>query len=759
MIQNRQKDWVEKTSLILEKAFTEGRDQLFEHEVYEILSYLGIGTPVHAFIKTENDINRNFLNSFGSERVVLKIVSDSVIHKKKLGGVRIVYKDPDFVKYSVSRMINDFLSRDISVRGVIVAEFVDYSEEIGNETLIGFRETASFGPVLSFSKGGADAEHFASRYSPPNLVLPPVTIKWAKDLLSSTEIYKKYTAEKREQQISLINKTQVRFSDLSMAFSDFFPGNSRFVIRDFEINPFIFDRDGRFLAIDGYAAFKLKSGDRLHKTAHHQAVETMKPFFFPEGIAVLGVSGSDNLKSGNVIVRNLLKAGRKDIYCVNPKGGEIEIEGIRMPVYRSINEIPDNVDFAVVTVPAKAVLDSVKDCAAKKVKAVLLIPGGFSETTDSRDLEDEILTIAGDNNFRIMGPNCLGIYHSEGRINTFFIPENKFSIKASPRQNVAILSQSGALGIVEIFNLRNALAPRAIVSYGNELDSGPCDLVPFFAQDSEIKVIGLYVEGFKEGEGRRFFDLASQIRKPIVVYKAGRTEAGQKATQSHTASMSGEYAVAKAAMKQAGIIVADTMADHTGFIKTFSLFSGFTVHNRRIAVVTNAGYEKANAADNIGDLEIAELDEETLNRLRKIIPAFVKPETLLDLTPMADDQTYISSIEILLESSSVDALLVSIIPYAGPLHTTDEEIASCEKNIASELVRAVRKYKKPVIASTGIESAAGGNYSRLSEILDAGGVPAFSSAEKAMKYLNAFFRYKLIKEKNIMSEWLRQEKQ
>ncbi len=757
MIQSRHKDWEEKTDLVLEKAWNEERTQLFEHEVYEILKSLGIATPIHSFITKEDDINRNFLNSFGSSKVVLKIVSDAVIHKKKLGGVRIVYKDLDFVKYSFTKMIDEFKGLDLPVRGILVTEFVNYSEEIGNEILIGFRETPSFGPVLSFTKGGADAEHFASRYSPPNLVLPPVTLKWARDLLSSTEIYKKYTSDKRELHIDLINKAQVRFSDLSMAFSGFFPGNSRFRLKEFEINPFVFDRDGNFLAIDGYASFELKKEKPSVSISSNPPLSTMTPFFYPEGIAVLGVSGSNPLKSGNVIVKNLIKAGRSDVFCVNPRGGTVEIENRNMKMYSSINEIAENIDFAVITVPAAAVLDSVKECAVKKVKAVLLIPGGFSETTDSRDIEDEILSIARNNNFRIMGPNCLGIYHSEGRINTFFIPENKFSVRKNARQNVAILSQSGALGIVEIFNLRNAVSPRAIISYGNELDSGPCDLVPYFAQDSEIKVIALYVEGFKEGDGRRFFDLVSKIHKPVVVYKAGRTQAGQKATQSHTASMSGEYAVAKAAMVQAGIIVADSMADHTGYIKTFSLFSALTVHDRRIAVIANAGYEKANAADNIGDLEIARLDKETLYRLKTIIPDFVKPEPLLDLTPMADDSEYIESVKILLESDSVDALLVSIIPQAGPLHTTNNEILSYEKNIAAELVKIVRKYKKPVIASTGIESSSGGDFSMLNEILDAGGVPSFSSAEKAMKYLNAFIRYKLIKEKNIMSEWLRQE--
>lgn len=754
MLHHRHKDWEEKTDRVLDKAFKSGRNQLFEHEVYEILNYLGINTPHFEFITDYNQITGQLLSRFGSNRIVLKIVSETVVHKKKLGGVQVVYKDPGFVKYSFEKMENIFTDSNYPVTGILLVDFVNYSEEIGNELLIGLRETSSFGPVLSFSKGGADAEHFAARYSPPNLVLPPVTIKWAKDLLSSTEIYKKYTKEKREHHIELINKTQVRFSDLAVAFSNFFCSSSRYCLKEFEINPFIFDRENKFLAIDGYASFDLKKDEK----SSDQALDykTISPFFYPENIAVLGVSTSDNNKSGNIIVKNLIRAGRKKIFCVNPRGGEIEIEGSRLDVFKSLSDIQEEVDFAIITVPAKAVPGSVKQCALKKVKAVLLIPGGFSETTDSRDVEEKILSTARKNNFRIMGPNCLGIYHSEGNINTFFIPENKFSINTQLKQNVAILSQSGALGIVEIHNLRNSVSPRAIVSYGNSLDTGPCDLVSYFAADHKIKVIALYIEGFKEGEGRRFFDIVSKIKKPVVVYKAGRTEAGKQATQSHTASMSGEYAVAKAAMKQAGIIVADSMADHTGYIKTFSLFSSLDVNGRKIAVVANAGYEKANAADNIGDLEVAELDNRTKQKLTEIIPGFVNAEPFLDLTPMAGDKEYIESIEAFLSSENIDAVMVSIIPCAGPLHTTNSEIESYEKNIASELVRIVKKHNKPVIVSIGVEPG-DDLYSRLSRTLDSGGVPTFSSAEKAMKYLNAFIRYKLIKEKHIMSEWLKDE--
>ena len=258
---------------------------------------------------------------------------------------------------------------------------------------------------------------------------------------------------------------------------------------------------------------------------------------------------------------------------------------------------------------------------------------------------------------RLVGPNCLGVVYSgdggQRGLNTFFIPEEKFRIDLDKaRRNVAILTQSGAMGIMEIYNLRNAIAPKVIVSYGNQLDVDPSDLVQYFEDDPSVDVIGLYIEGFKRGAGRRFFNVTRRSRKPIVVYKAGRTEAGQRAALSHTASIAGEYEVAKAAMKQAGLVVTDSMIDHGDLIKTFALLNDFQVGGNRVAVIANAGYEKTLAADTLGSLALAELEPETVEELRRILPPFVTVDPLLDLTPMVSDELFERSID-------ADALLLA----------------------------------------------------------------------------------------------------
>jgi 3-hydroxypropionyl-CoA synthetase (ADP-forming) len=751
--------WIPRVEAIIAAAATTGRRQLFEHEVYAVLRELGLATPRHALALREEDIGPATLAQFGTERIVVKVVSPDAPHKQKLGGVKVVYKDLEFVRWTVREMRARFEERGQRVEGVLLVEFVRYAPALGNETLLGFRESDAFGPVLSFSKGGEDAEHFAAHFSPPNLVLLPVDREWASALLASTHIYKKYLAEGRQEAIAKIVDAEVRLSGLAAHFSSFFqpPGAGAFVLSEFEVNPFVFDEHGEFVALDGYATFRERPPEPVDLRL--QPKESMRPLFEPDGVVIVGVSAKDPGKSGNIILRNLLDLGRDDVHCVNRRGGELQERGRSFPLARSLAEVPESVDLAIITVPAESALAVVEDCARKGVKAVLLIPGGFSEIDKNREAERRILEVCRRARIRLMGPNCLGVVYagdSKHRgLNTFFIPEEKFKVDLSRERNVAILSQSGAMGIMELFNLRNAISPKVVVSYGNQLDVDPADLVQYFEDDPMVQVIGLYIEGFKEGAGRRFFEVTARCRKPVIVYKAGRTEAGRQAAQSHTASIAGEYEVAKAAMKQAGLIVAGSMIAHGDFVKTFALLADFQVSGRRVAVIANAGYEKTSAADNLGELELAELDAETIEKLREHIPPMVEPGPLLDLTAMISDEQFERAIDVMLSSPRVDALCISILPQAQVLHTTDLEIEHYEKNIAARIVATVHKHKKPTVVSVNVVSGADAVYNRFGQVMDSGGVPTYLTAERAMVCLNEFIRYRLIKEKRVFSEWLR----
>ena len=742
---------------IIRFAFNQGRRILFEHEVYTILSSLGIDVPLHLLVTGHPQVSDKLLAPFRSKKIVLKVVAAEISHKTGAGGVRVVGNDVASVREACRRMERDFAGQGIDIQGVLLVQWIEYSRELGNEVLLGFRESETFGPVLSFSKGGVDAEHFATHFSPPNLILAPIDRRWAQALLASTHIYQKYVGQGKDHYVERCVNAGMAFSDLALAFSNYFESSSEFVLTEFEVNPFIFTPKGRFLALDGLARFELRQPAPASFSL--QPENTIRPFFEPRGIAVVGFSRADTAKPGHIILKNLLQMQRQDVYAVNPKGGSFEFNGKVIPVYPSIQSVPEQVDLAIVTVPASAALSVVEDCAQKGVKAVILIPGGFSEVDRNRDAEERISALSRQKGFRVMGPNCLGIIYAGNSIgsgiNTFFVPEEKFSINFGKETNVAILSQSGALGLIEIENLKNAISPRVIVSYGNQLDVDPCDLVNYFQKDAAVDVIGCYIEGFKPRMGRKFFNVAGSGQKPVIVYKAGRTAEGRKATQSHTASIAGEYQVAKAAMKQAGLIVADTMIDHGDLVKTFALLHHFEVSGNRVVVIANAGYEKTIAADNLGQMQLADLDDATRRALQDILPPMVVADPLLDLTPMADDATFENCIQTVLASNAVDALLISIVPQSALLHTTDEEIQHNPDNIAARIIRLVHQHKKPTVVSVNVISGADALYNRLGKTLDAGGVPTFLTADRAMFCLNAFIRYRLLRRTGVYGEWLK----
>ncbi|MBU0986515.1 MAG: acetate--CoA ligase family protein, partial [Proteobacteria bacterium] len=377
---------------IIAAAHAQHRDMLYEHEVYAVLNELGLNTPFHFLVRDDIEITANLLARFGSEKIVMKVAAPQLAHKQAAGGVRMVYKDLEFVKYAYNQMQASFTSRDLYVEGILFVEFIDYSQDLGNENLLGFRESEAFGPVISFSKGGSDAEHFARHYSPPNLILAPIDRQWAQALLESTHIQKKYHAQGKTDYITKIVDAGVSFSALAVSFSNYFDAKTDFVITEFEINPYIFTPDGAFIALDGFARFEKR---RIQPADLKIApIETLAPFFQPTGIAVVGVSTTDSRKTGNIIAKNLVRLQRKDVYCVNIKGGRVDLAGKKLPVYKSLLEIEAPVDLAVISVPAEATLPVVKDCARKGVRAVIIIPGGFREFDKNRDLESEILAVA-----------------------------------------------------------------------------------------------------------------------------------------------------------------------------------------------------------------------------------------------------------------------------------------------------------------------------------------------------------------------------
>lgn len=309
--------------------------------------------------------------------------------------------------------------------------------------------------------------------------------------------------------------------------------------------------------------------------------------FHPRSIAVAGASAEPG-KQGHTYFRVLKENGfQGPVYPVNPRGGDV----LGVPAYPTVAAIPDEVDYVISTVPAAAVPQLVDDCAAKGVKLLHLFTGRFGETghADAAAMEQEILQRARRAGIRIIGPNCMGLYYPrEGIGFKLLFPQEPGS--------VAVLSQSGgnAADIVLSGALRG-LRYSKVLSYGNALDLNESDFLEYLADDPETSVIGLYLEGVKDGP--RFFRALRRAAsvKPVVLLKSGRTQAGVRAVASHTASLAGSDRVWDALCRQAGAVSAANVEDLVDMLTAFTFLP--PVSGLRVAVGGGGGGRSVQSAD------------------------------------------------------------------------------------------------------------------------------------------------------------------
>src|SRR3990170_7348991 len=257
----------------------------------------------------------------------------------------------------------------------------------------------------------------------------------------------------------------------------------------------------------------------------------LDPFFYPRSIAVVGAS-QDVTKPSGIILKNLLHGFKGAIYPVNPNYSDIH--GI--PCFPSINDIHEDVSLSVCITPTGTIPSLLREHAVKGIHHVIIATAGFAETEGGEVIQREIKEIAGKAGIRIIGPNCLGIFHPSAGLDTFFLPYDK--VPRPEQGNISLISQSGSiLGTTLILMEQEGLGVAKAVSYGNRVDVGEAELLEYLSADEETKVIGLCIESVRDG--RRFIRAAQKCNKPIVVMKLGQEPAGKKASRSHTGSISG----------------------------------------------------------------------------------------------------------------------------------------------------------------------------------------------------------------------------
>ena len=731
----------EKIDCILRAAHEDGRSTLFEHEVYGILSTVGVDTPQCAFVRDPAEVTDALLAPFGSA-VMVKTVSRDMAHNQRYGGVKkITVMDPLFVRFALSAMRNEVLSHfpeggKPHIDGFLIVEFIKFTQSIGNEIMIGVGEDPAFGAVVTLTKGGDAAEFFSRYYDPANLFLAPLSFDDALRITRNLKIRHKYEEAGHADYLEKMARTLSAVNSLGHHYSFMTRRDTAFVIKTLDINPLVFSEDGRFVAVDGYAEFAPASQNTVSTQPNTQGLDG---FFHPKGIAVLGVSSQPGKYSmARTIVELFLDMGREDIYCVNPKGGEAVVDRRTFPLYHSLAEIPDPYDLIVYAAPAKNTLKFLE--TVPENKAVILISGLPSDLPYAQFAE-EVKHIRKDG-VRLIGPNCMGVFNApDGQhhgVNTLFIDESHLKIPYSARSNAALFTQSGAMGITTVERAQHSRILRTIVSFGNKIDVSVPDFMAYFAHQVGVDVMALYVEGIGEGEGRQFFDLAQQSKKPVLVYKAGRTEAGAKAAASHTAAMSGSYDVFRAACEQSGCVLTEALEDFYDFAKAFAMLNSKRPRGNRVAGVVNAGLDATMGADTLTFLKQAVLSEDTVRRLGELnTHGLVDTRTsFLDLTPMTDDVGYAKFIEAVISDDNVDCMFVAVVPHIDNLKTLENDFLDADA-VFPLIADVAKRYDKPIVVSVN----SGSHYHYAVAYLEEHGLPVYGNIHAAIRNLDKFVEY------------------
>jgi acetyl coenzyme A synthetase (ADP forming)-like protein len=469
------------------------------------------------------------------------------------------------------------------------------------------------------------------------------------------------------------------------------------------------------------------TADRVETRHRVATVASVRPFFHPRGVAVIGASRNPE-SIGFRLLASLIQGGFPGpIYPVNPKASEIS--GLR--AYPSMRDVPDPVDLAIVAVPRDCVLSVVEDCAARGVRALIVISAGFAETgPEGKELQRRLLALVRGHGMRLIGPNCLGMVSTDpaAPLNATFVPG------LPPAGRLAMSSHSGGLGLAVLAGAeRLGLGISSFVSVGNRADVSSNDLMEYWEEDPATDVILLYLESF--GNPRRFARIVRRLsrRKPVIAVKAGRTSAGSRAAGSHTAALAARDVAVDALFHQSGVLRAETleeMFDLASFLGTQPLPAG-----RRVGIVTNAGGPGilcADACESAG-LSVAELSAATRGKLATFLPAAASLGNPVDMIASASPESFAAATRTVLESGEVDALIVLHIAVGG---ASPEAVSRAVQEAVTGSIRPVLACLMPDrgIRNLGLAGADQSTNRR-------GGIPCYAFPEATASVLGKLADY------------------
>ena len=662
-----------------------------EESAKEILTEYGIKVPTYALVKTESEAVEK-AKQIGFP-LVAKIVSPEILHKTDVKGVKVGLASEAEVRETFVDM-HGRLSNQYETKGILLEKMVPP----GIELIVGLQNDPQFGPVIMVGVGGINTEIFKD----VSFRVLPITKEDAIEMindLKGKQILKGFRGSEAVD-MDMLGNAIANIGNLGTDMAAYY--------ESIDFNPVIaYPHD--YYVVD--AKIILKEEPRSEAISKSQPDSSYMDVFFNAGsIALIGASPEQG-KVGNSVFESLVKHEYKGkVFPVNAKGYP-EIMGIK--AYKSLEDIDEPVEVVVVTVDLRFVPDLLKSCGKKNIHNMVIISGGGKELGGERAaIEQQIKELSSQLKVRIIGPNCIGMFNGENRLDCAFQGHER--MLRPQNGHVAFLSQSGTVGIA-FMETADAFGMSKMISYGNRSDVDEADMIWYLSKDPQTKVIGLYVEGL--GDGRKFMNTAKKViheaKKPVVVFKNGRTTRGAKQALSHTGSLGGSYAVVKGALDQAGIISVNSYEELTGSLK--ALIWQPVPNGSRVAMVTNGAGPVIAAIDHFEELGlvVAEISEPSKRAFKEHYPPTYVVGNPCDITGSASADDYRFAIQTFIDDPNVDIIMPWFVFQDDPL----------EETIIDVLAEFQKQKKKPILVG-----AMGGPFTqKISDQIEDHNVPVYHS--------------------------------
>jgi len=673
-----------------------------------ILKTYGVKVPGYALVNSADEAAKA-AKKLGFP-LVMKVVSPQILHKTDVGGVKVDLNNVDEVKKTFKDMFGRLSKKKgVDVKGILLEKMVPK----GIELIVGIQNDAQFGPVIMVGLGGIMTEVMKD----VAFRLLPITTSDAKSMINELKGSKLLKGFRGSEPIDLnmVAKMLVQIGKLGVDNADY--------INSIDFNPVVVYPKSHFV-VDA----KIILNREIRKNSISKAkpnIESMESFFTPESVALVGASATPG-KIGNSVLNALGKQDYKGkVYPINPK--QESILGIKC--YPSLDAINEKVDLVVVCIDLAECGPIMEICAKKGIHNVVIVSGGGKELGGDRaTMEAKVKDLSLKHKIRVIGPNCIGMFNAANRLDCAFQGQER--MVRSKLGNVAFFSQSGTMGI-SMLESADVFGLSKMISFGNRSDVDEADMIWYAANDPQTKVIGLYVEGF--GDGRKFISTAKRVmkekKKPIVIWKSGRTAAGAKQAASHTGSLGGSNAIIMGAFKQAGIISVDSYQELVGVLKALAWQP--PAKGNRVAMTSNGAGPMIGGIDQLERLGLT-LGKLSLPLLKKMKERFPPTVPIHNGNPAdvggganADDYKFV--IQQFLDEKDIDIAMPWFVFQDDPL----------EETIVEHLSELSNKKLKPILAGGN-----GGSYTeKMTKLIEANNVPVYSDLQTWVAAASALYQW------------------